>query len=232
MLHNGALYEAIFGELTSDTARHLASATNVTVGCPSAGYAGGWANDGCLFEFGGGMLALATVLCVLFCALAAAGGIGGGGLLTPMYLLAMTASVKYAAPLSKATILGNAIGKFSVIGFDHHPETAAFGGGKYARPRIDYDIAMLMQSGLMLGTSIGVFFNHFLPEIVIKVFLFVVLLMSGLKAKKKAHSTYAKENAKRALERQEEASASASRGFPPSPLSRASPPRSSGLAAA
>ena len=42
-----------------------------------AGYAGGWANDGCLFEFGGGMLALATVLCVLFCALGMLGGIIG-----------------------------------------------------------------------------------------------------------------------------------------------------------
>jgi len=115
-------------------------------------------------------LVLTTVLCMTFGALAAGAGIGGGGLLVPTYAFILGVGAKNAVPLSKSTIFGVALGNFFIIGQGRHPNPKVF------RPLIDYDLAMYMNSALLLGTVFGVLLNSVLPDIVVIV-LFMTLLV-------------------------------------------------------
>lgn len=114
-------------------------------------------------------LALTTILCTSFGALAAGAGIGGGGLLVPTYAFVLGVGPKNAVPLSKSTIFGVALGNFLLIGQERHPDS------RVMRPLIDYDLAMFMNASLLLGTVFGVLLNSLLPDIVI-----IVLFMSLL----------------------------------------------------
>ena len=71
-------------------------------------------------------LVLAAVLVLTLGSLAAGAGIGGGGLFVPIYWLVLFRTeqngAKAAIPLSKATILGGAIGNFLSIGWQRHPK--------------------------------------------------------------------------------------------------------------
>lgn len=53
--------------------------------------------------------ALGTLIAFASTALGSGCGIGGGGLLVPLYIFVMGLSPKHAIPLSKATIFGNAV---------------------------------------------------------------------------------------------------------------------------
>ena len=81
-------------------------------------------------------LFVSTGLVLVLGSLAAGAGIGGGGLFVPIYMALLGAGPKGAVPLSKATILGGAIGNFMSIAWMRHP--------KADRPMIDYEAATFM----------------------------------------------------------------------------------------
>ena len=89
----------------------------------------------------------ATIMILILGSLAAGAGIGGGGLFVPFYMILLDVSLNSAVPLSKATILGGAIGNFVTISRARHP--------KAERPLIDYEASTLMQSGELLGVVFG-----------------------------------------------------------------------------
>ena len=60
----------------------------------------------------------------LACAIAAGAGLGGGGLLVPLYMIVLQLDPHDAVPLSKATIFGNAIANFLVNIKKRHPLVA------------------------------------------------------------------------------------------------------------
>lgn len=128
---------------------------------------------------------ITQVLILIFGSLAAGAGVGGGGLFVPMYAFILGVGARAAVPLSKATILGGAIGNYLNIGFKRHP--------KADRPMIDYEASTFMQSGELLGVIFGVLLNILLPEIVIIIMLAVLLTFNSYKTIKKGRSTYAKE---------------------------------------
>lgn len=130
-------------------------------------------------------LAISMALVLVLGSLAAGAGIGGGGLFVPLYWLVLGAGPKGAVPLSKATILGGAIGNFVSVGFMKHP--------KADRPLIDYEAATFMQSGELLGVVFGVLANLMLPEIVIIVFLALILTHNTRRTLRKGFQTRAKE---------------------------------------
>ena len=140
-------------------------------------------------------LAVATVLVVSLGSLAAGAGIGGGGLFVPIYWLVLGVGAKAAVPLSKATILGGAIGNFMSIAWMRHP--------KADRPMIDYEAATFMQSGELLGVVFGVLLNLLLPRVAIIVFLFLLLSYNTRRTLRKAFATRAKETAALLSEAQE-----------------------------
>ncbi|KAE8958530.1 hypothetical protein PR001_g31023 [Phytophthora rubi] len=80
---------------------------------------------------------LLTTLIAFSCtALGAGGGIGGGGLLVPMYIFAGL-NPKHATPLSKVTIFGSAVAMYVVNVRRKHPRAAAAAVAAVAAFRID-----------------------------------------------------------------------------------------------
>jgi len=132
-------------------------------------------------------LIVSTLLVLILGSLAAGAGIGGGGLFVPIYMVLLGAGPKGAVPLSKATILGGAIGNFMILGPSKHP--------KAKRPLIDYESSTLMQSGELLGVVFGVLLNGLLPAICIVVFLVCILSYNALRTLRKARAIRAKETA-------------------------------------
>jgi uncharacterized membrane protein YfcA len=104
---------------------------------------------------------------------AVAAGIGGGGLLVPIYAYVLGLGPQLAVPVSKATIFGVAVGNVFYISREKHP--------KANRPLIDYPTAVLMQGGELLGVVIGVLFNLLLSEAMIIILLVVVLGFNAYK---------------------------------------------------
>uniref|UniRef100_H3H9R4 Sulfite exporter TauE/SafE family protein n=1 Tax=Phytophthora ramorum TaxID=164328 RepID=H3H9R4_PHYRM len=95
---------------------------------------------------------LLTTLIAFSCtALGAGGGIGGGGLLVPMYIFAGL-NPKHAIPLSKVTIFGSAVAM--------------------NRPLIDFGLVGLMEPTTLIGTVFGVMLNHIFPNWLILVLLY------------------------------------------------------------
>ena len=92
-----------------------------------------------------------------------------------------------AVPLSKATILGGAVGNFLSLGRMRHP--------KAARPLIDYESSTFMQSGELLGVVFGVLLNKLLPSILIILFLIAILSWNSYRTINKARAIRRKETA-------------------------------------
>jgi hypothetical protein len=66
---------------------------------------------------------IATLIAFTSVALGSGCGVGGGGLLVPLYIFVVGLSPKHAIPLSKATIFGNAIATFLFNLGRKHPST-------------------------------------------------------------------------------------------------------------
>lgn len=84
--------------------------------------------------------------------IAAAGGIGGGGILVPIYILVLRFSPKYAVPLSNITIFGGAITNTFLNMKKRHPLAD--------RPLVDWDLILVMEpltSELSSFSAMGVF---------------------------------------------------------------------------
>jgi len=94
-------------------------------------------------------------------------GIGGGGILVPMYMFLGGFSAHAAIPLSKATILGGALANNLMNMQRRHPFAN--------RPLLDYDAIQLIVPNLLAGTILGVFVLATTPAWII-VFCIVVTL--------------------------------------------------------
>jgi uncharacterized membrane protein YfcA len=115
----------------------------------------------------GGTMAIGFV----FCLLAAGTGIGGGGLLVPVFILMAHFDPKDAIPLSKATIFGGAIANLLLNAQRPHPKHAAMS-------IISGDISMVMEPSTLAATTLGVILNKLLPNWLLLVLLEVTLLLT------------------------------------------------------
>jgi uncharacterized membrane protein YfcA len=119
--------------------------------------------------------------------IAAGGGIGGGGILVPIYILVMGFSPKHAIPLSNITILGGAIANMFLNIPKKHPLTD--------RPLVDWDLILVMEPLTVAGALIGAFLNNIIPEKVLAVMLVALLSFTAHNTLKKAIKMYNKESA-------------------------------------
>jgi len=117
--------------------------------------------------------------------IAAGGGIGGGGILVPIYILIFGFKPKHAIPLSNVSVLGGAISNTMRNSKKRHPNAD--------RPLIDWDVVVVMEPPTLAGALIGANLNKILPEVVIAVMLVVLLVVTSYGTLKKAHSMYQKE---------------------------------------
>ncbi|KAL7679762.1 putative transmembrane protein TauE [Plasmopara halstedii] len=111
---------------------------------------------------------VATIIALLSTALGSGCGVGGGGLLVPLYICFYGLSPKHAIPLSKATIFGNALSSYFYNFYRMHPADARL-------PLINYQVASIMEPTTLIGTIFGVMMNHIFPD-----WLILVLLISLL----------------------------------------------------
>jgi len=133
---------------------------------------------------------LGLALAMLGLMLAAGGGIGGGGLLVPIYIIVMKFSEQYGIPLSNVTILGGALANNAFNLFKRHPSP------NVDRPMIDYDLVMLMEPPTIAGAVIGSILNKILPEFAICSLLVLVLGATAIKTWMTGNKARTKENAK------------------------------------
>ena len=129
--------------------------------------------------------ALGFFLASLGLMMAAGGGIGGGGILVPIYILVLQFPAKEAIPLSNVTVFGGAIANTLLNICKRHPLVD--------RPLIDWTIIMVMEPLTILGSLFGANLNKLLPETVIVVLLVVLLSLTAWKTLAKAMKLHEKE---------------------------------------
>ena len=123
---------------------------------------------------------------------AAGGGIGGGGILVPIYILVMGFSPKHAIPLSNITVFGGACANTYLNSKKRHPLAD--------RPLVDWDLILVMEPLTIAGALIGAFLNKLLPEGLLVVMLVLLLSFTAYNTLKKAFKMYGVES--RALKEQ------------------------------
>merc|ERR1719478_1274015 len=128
---------------------------------------------------------MCTVLVVITALLSAAAGMGGGGVYVPLLLLLLGFSTKEAVPLSQAMIVGGAIVNVLMFCGERHPKFPH-------RPRIDYDVIMMMNPGLAAGVTIGVICHLISPQWLIVMTLLVTLAITLQKSLTKGIQSWQK----------------------------------------
>jgi len=128
--------------------------------------------------------------------LAAGGGIGGGGMLVPIYILVGNFTPKEAVPLSNITILGGSIANTFFNFLKKHPfETDPPPGRKpVLRPRIDFDIVNVMEPMTIAGAVLGSLINKVLPGWLLTIMLMVILAAITIKTVISGRAKWNKEN--------------------------------------
>jgi uncharacterized membrane protein YfcA len=118
--------------------------------------------------------------------LAAGGGIGGGGILMPIYILILRFPVKRAIPLVNVTVFGGAVANTMMNVPKRHPLVD--------RPLIDWDLILAMEPLTMAGALIGALLAKLLPSIILIISLVAVLSFTAYKTLQKAVQLHDKES--------------------------------------
>ena len=101
---------------------------------------------------------VAGFLCIaLSLIVSAGGGIGGGGVLLPVYILVLSFSPRQAVPLASATMLGAALANTLCNARKRHPVAD--------RPAIDWGIVVVLLPTTLAGALLGSTLSVVVPEI-------------------------------------------------------------------
>jgi hypothetical protein len=109
--------------------------------------------------------------------LGSSGGIGGGGLVVPCYIICIGMNPKQAIPLGSVTVLGGSLAGLILNLRRRHPLAD--------RPIIDWDLILVMEPLVLVGALFGAILHRVVSEKIISILL--VLLLSIV-----AHTTLAK----------------------------------------
>lgn len=110
--------------------------------------------------------------------LGASGGIGGGGVVVPVYLLVVGLSPRVAIPIGSVTVLGGATVSTMINWARRHPLAD--------RPLIDWDLILVMEPLTLVGTLIGTMLHRALSEKILVVLLVLLLSVTAHSTLKKA----------------------------------------------
>lgn len=130
---------------------------------------------------------VATILIIITAMLSAAAGMGGGGVYVPLLLLLLGLSTKEAVPLSQAMIVGGAVVNVLMFCGDRHPMYPN-------KPRIDYEVIMMMFPGLAAGVMLGIVCHLMSPQWLIVSALIVTLGITFEKTWYKGIAAWKKES--------------------------------------
>ena len=126
--------------------------------------------------------AVGFLLASMGATLAAGGGIGGGGIFVPVYIIVMQLPPRIAIPLSAVTVMGGALASTLVNSQRRHPIAD--------RPIIDWDIMLVMQPLILMGALIGTLLHRVLTEQILVVMLVVFLTITARAMLTKARKMY------------------------------------------
>ncbi|KAG5496114.1 hypothetical protein JKF63_02415 [Porcisia hertigi] len=120
-------------------------------------------------SFFGARAGLAILCAFLICSIGVVAGVGGGGILVPMFCGLLEVSMQSAVGLSQSTICGQSALNMYLAVQKKHVDTS------WDRPLINYQyLSLLLPLGL-IGTLIGGILSKFCPDVLRLVLLFVVL---------------------------------------------------------
>lgn len=148
-------------------------------------------------------LAYISVLVFFGAFICSGGGIGGGGIFVPSFILGLGLSAHWALPLSQVTILGVGLGSATFLLPRRHPTLN--------RRLIDMNLAALLEPATLLGTIPGVLLNVIFPAYLITILLVLLLVFTAYATLKKGVQQKRAEDATRAAA----ANANAAKGLPP-----------------
>eukprot|EP00359_Climacostomum_virens_P005314 CAMPEP_0204904664 /NCGR_PEP_ID=MMETSP1397-20131031/4988_1 /ASSEMBLY_ACC=CAM_ASM_000891 /TAXON_ID=49980 /ORGANISM="Climacostomum Climacostomum virens, Strain Stock W-24" /LENGTH=489 /DNA_ID=CAMNT_0052073473 /DNA_START=29 /DNA_END=1498 /DNA_ORIENTATION=+ len=129
------------------------------------------------------------VIIFIVCGAGAGTGLGGGPLMTPIFILIWFFSSHDAIPLAQIVIFAASI---TTIGFrvlERNP--------RVNRPMMHWDLLILLQSPIICGTLFGVLINFSFPEWLILILLELLLLFGTYTTAKKTIENRRKELAER-----------------------------------
>lgn len=118
------------------------------------------------------------ILAALGLLVAAGGGIGGGGILVPIYTLIIDFDSKFAIPLANISVFGGAIANVLLNSTKRHPAAD--------RPLIDWNLILVMEPLTIAGALIGAILNKVLPGDVLVIMLVIVLSITADRTLKKS----------------------------------------------
>mmetsp|Transcript_22566 Transcript_22566/g.36203 ORF Transcript_22566/g.36203 Transcript_22566/m.36203 type:complete len:512 (-) Transcript_22566:26-1561(-) len=119
-------------------------------------------------------------------AIAAGGGLGGGGVFVPIYILIQGLQPKFAAALSQATIFGGSVVNLLMNLRKSHPT-------RKHRPLTDFSTLLMFEPMLLAGTILGVLLNVICPDILILILLAIVLAYAVVRTLRKGISKWKQE---------------------------------------
>jgi uncharacterized membrane protein YfcA len=110
----------------------------------------------------------ATVFIFLSAMLAAAAGLGGGGMFVPLLLLLSRLKAESTVATSQAMIFCGSLVNLSVFVFQRHPEHPT-------QAKIDYNASILLEPMLVFGVTVGVVCHQMTPLWVLLLLLSITL---------------------------------------------------------
>lgn len=132
------------------------------------------------------------VLLVIVVSFASAGGIGGGAVLSAVYIFIFGFSIGDSIPLSHAAIFSGALMNFLAILNKRHPKN----NNKLV---VDFELASIILPLMLTGSLIGVTFNKILPPIAVLIVLEGYIFIKAISFYNHARMVQAKENVEREL---------------------------------
>lgn len=127
------------------------------------------------------------VIIFIFCGFGAGTGLGGGPLMTPIFILIWFFSAFDAIPLAQTVIFSASITTIYFRIKERNP--------KADRPLIDWDLLILLQPPMICGALFGVLINFTFPEWLILILLECLLFFVTYTTAKKTIYNRKKENA-------------------------------------
>lgn len=114
--------------------------------------------------------------------LGSSGGIGGGGLVVPCYILAMGLPPRIAIPLGSVTVFGGSLAALALNLRRRHPLAD--------RPIIDWDLVLVMEPLVLVGALLGAIMHRVVSEKILMVLLVMLLSVSAHTTLSKAKRMY------------------------------------------
>lgn len=127
-----------------------------------------------------------TVMVFLCTVLSAASGVGGGGMFVPLFMLFLDFTPTDAVPLSQCLIVFSSMVNLLFFVFQRHPESDK-------KPKIDWELVMLLEPGLACGVVVGVMLNRVSPRWLVTALLLLTLGISFMRSATKGLQLWRKE---------------------------------------